>query len=654
VQLVVNIWSGSITTRNGALQLLLLVDYVFDWARDIYREDIIKELRTLATGNNDAATVLHTDTDIFSTHPVDTFDQSGEPSGEGDDFRAYMSIQESFSASDTPGGVVRHASLIKSEFCCIFITRDNVQTMLQSMQQAKLKIFCGKTLGHMKDASLVSLSALNAIERQWTGSSRLSSHQLAETKFYTIMSVTTYISSTWHLIRELFVFAIAQDAWTDFAVASKLKLNRGKTREPLLFEEVDEETLLNTIKRLQAGSPLQVLHAAIVRRSVKIALEMDDCLSVQRDDDGDFRRIVHFVYMAFKKGTLEPQEPFIRFSRRLDQQHLFDCDVEPFFHETPHVSKDGCVLLTATLHPVEQHHSESKVCAYLTTDTPSLPPRKRLSAIVANAFATCDVYHTTRSHWVSILAPLAKPHCSEKNPWNLQDTYGVYSNGFKFLAFILALGSKPPITQGSSRNSDECGSLLYERNFVPWADPRRISRDVKSRMFILYKLFSREIQFWRATAIDRKAQGVPCCECCAKIGEDDICYDCESVLEDPYRYLWFKNCLLGKQPFEKTALEGFELKEMLRRSQSYDLSLYEDGWDRRLDGSTDDDNDEEDDDNEDDDWACNLGFYPKLEKPFRDIARLWVRWKEYEEHCKRFSSRKRQREEDSSFQSRDE
>ena len=102
MQRVVNIWSGSITTRNGALQLLLLVDYVFDWARDIYREDIIKELRTLATGNNDAATVLHTDTDIFSTHPVDTFDQSGEPSGEGDDFRAYMSIQESFSASDTP------------------------------------------------------------------------------------------------------------------------------------------------------------------------------------------------------------------------------------------------------------------------------------------------------------------------------------------------------------------------------------------------------------------------------------------------------------------------------------------------------------------------------------------------------------------------
>jgi hypothetical protein len=130
---------------------------------------------------------------------------------------------------------------------------------------------------------------------------------------------------------------------------------------------VDEETLLNTIKRLQAGSPLQVLHAAIVRRSVKIVLEMDDYLSVQRDDDVDFRRIVHFVYMAFKKGILEPQEPFIRFSQRLDQQHLFDCDVEPFFHETPHVSKDGCVLLTATLHPVEQHHSESKVCAYLPT-----------------------------------------------------------------------------------------------------------------------------------------------------------------------------------------------------------------------------------------------------------------------------------------------
>jgi len=60
------LWRGSILSRNGALQLLLLVDYIFDWARDIYREDIIKELRVLASQENDRASFVYTDTDIYS------------------------------------------------------------------------------------------------------------------------------------------------------------------------------------------------------------------------------------------------------------------------------------------------------------------------------------------------------------------------------------------------------------------------------------------------------------------------------------------------------------------------------------------------------------------------------------------------------------
>lgn len=73
-QHVANIWSGTIITRNGALQLLLLVDYNFDWARDVYRDDIIRELRVLAACNNDAARVFYKDPDIFSTIPVDHLD----------------------------------------------------------------------------------------------------------------------------------------------------------------------------------------------------------------------------------------------------------------------------------------------------------------------------------------------------------------------------------------------------------------------------------------------------------------------------------------------------------------------------------------------------------------------------------------------------
>ncbi|PVH77521.1 hypothetical protein DL98DRAFT_637260 [Cadophora sp. DSE1049] len=37
------LWSGRVDTHDGALQILLLVDYIFDWARDIYRSGILQD-----------------------------------------------------------------------------------------------------------------------------------------------------------------------------------------------------------------------------------------------------------------------------------------------------------------------------------------------------------------------------------------------------------------------------------------------------------------------------------------------------------------------------------------------------------------------------------------------------------------------------------
>jgi hypothetical protein len=633
------------------LQLLLLVDYIFDWARDIYREDILRELRVLATGSNDAASVFHTDPDIFSTLPVDTSDQSGEPSGDAADCRAVVSAQEKFTTNDTSGGVIRHASFVESKYCCVFVTRDNVQTLLQSIQQPKLGSLCKQILSHMQRASLVELSALDAIERQWTGCARLSSHQLVDTKFYTVMSFTTYISSSWHLIRELFAVAIAEDAWSDVIVASGLKRDRGKTRTPVILHDLGEGALLNTIKQFQTGSPLQVLHTAISRRAVKIGDNFGGHPSL-REDDGEFRRIVHFVYVSFKRGNLEPQEPFLRSSQRLDQQHLLKRDVEPHFADIAHSSKDGCVMLTATCYPeIDPGRSEFEFCAYLTSGAPSLPAMQELSSIVANAFETCDVYHTTRSHWSSVLSPLKKLHKSHRGVWNLRSTYGVYSRGFGFLRLLRALGSETPITQGSSRAPNEAGSQLYKRNFVPWSDPRLVYIDRKERMFVLYKLFSREMQFWNSVARERIAQGLSCCKYCAAMGEDDVCEACEDVLNDPNRYLWFKACVMGEKPFRVTSLKGPVLQQRLKRSQNHDLSLREYIWNGRYDGPTDDDGD----------WAWNLDFYDKLEEPFQDIPELFRQWREYSNFCREsrdwgFTARgrKRKRQQVFSDQSREE
>jgi hypothetical protein len=41
-QRVLQLWEGNITYESQALRLLLIIDYIFDWARDVYRKDIIE------------------------------------------------------------------------------------------------------------------------------------------------------------------------------------------------------------------------------------------------------------------------------------------------------------------------------------------------------------------------------------------------------------------------------------------------------------------------------------------------------------------------------------------------------------------------------------------------------------------------------------
>jgi hypothetical protein len=53
-------------STDGALQLLLIVDYIFDWARDIYWPSILWRLKALSTVDNSDGITLSSDSDIFS------------------------------------------------------------------------------------------------------------------------------------------------------------------------------------------------------------------------------------------------------------------------------------------------------------------------------------------------------------------------------------------------------------------------------------------------------------------------------------------------------------------------------------------------------------------------------------------------------------
>lgn len=71
-------------SRDGALQILLLVDYIFDWARDIYRPGVLQLLKGLSKNEFDDFASISSDTDIISTKQIEILAWSAQMAAEAD------------------------------------------------------------------------------------------------------------------------------------------------------------------------------------------------------------------------------------------------------------------------------------------------------------------------------------------------------------------------------------------------------------------------------------------------------------------------------------------------------------------------------------------------------------------------------------------
>jgi hypothetical protein len=649
VKRVIDVWHGCITSRDGALQLLLLVDYIFDWARDKYREDIIGALRTVARGESDAASGIYTDTDIFSTVPLDRIHQTTQVTEDDSDLNSYISAQSPFLALDSPVGVFRHATFVESRYYCLYITRDNVKTFLQSATQTRVQALCRLILGQMTPSILTDPDTLDAIEEEWTGVSRSSASSYrpqAQEQFHVAMSFATYLSTQWHQIRELSVIAITRDAWKFLGDASGFKR---KLRKPFAYDYYEKKKCIAVIKKLMAGSPRQILHAAIRRTVYKIVESFPGTHSLRaRLHNSSLRDIVYFIYAWLKRGgALEPDESFLRSSKVFHQQHLRENQAKPIslvMDNDLKASDMGCVLITATCEVGDSAGRQvASLCAYLTEGSPAATNFEDLAAILKKAIETRDVYHTTRTSTRST-------NFTKLNSrfWNLYRQYGVYSHDFGFLSFLGTLSSEVPTVIGTSRSPGACGSQLYRRNIYPWTDPRYNYRNIQSQMFILYKFFTQEIRFWKGIAKERERSGMSCCRLCAALGEQKICRACREFLADQYQYEWFKNAVRGELPLSMKDLSDEEVKERFRiihddyLAQVGDIASRPRGL-RRYDENID--------------WATRLDFYSKLNDNFNDIGELASQWQEFCRYCDkknsyrslgRAANRKRKRSEESS------
>ena len=390
-------------------------------------------------------------------------------------------------------------------------------------------------------------------------------------------------------------------------------------------QSIASDKLCRAVRRIQAGSPRHLLLTAINRRSIRLTINKATGGISTKNDLVNARRIFHFIYLSAKRGVVEPQEPFIRISKRLSQQNLSSNIEEPILRGTAIISDEACVLVTGRSVPPEEDKLRRNFCVYLTADSDiRRPPSERLSLIVKTAYETRDVYHTTRNHGLSTKPTLIAPSIEVlMHVWNLKKTYGVHSQSFGFVNLLQRLGGTPPITQGSARISSESGRQQYQRNWAPWQDQRYKPTYTEQRKFVLYKIFSQEIAFWRSVAASRRAEGLNCCRCCAAPGPIDVCEFCQGILDDPNRYTWMKRCLKGEAPFQLTKPSADELRRKLWFFQQYPGTKVFDLHRGAVKG------------NDDDDWARLLDFYPRLNEPFEDIRQLVNQWHDYLDYCGR-------------------
>lgn len=336
------------------------MDYIFDWARDSYRETIISELRSLAVDNTSS---LGNDSDVFSLQDRVAFWPQVPPVQESGDDEDENPSQPNGSTPtttldrlkefDSPNGVLRDASFIRSRCMALHITKDNFSLLMKSMKTAdKAQKAAENILRCLKDAWRVDHEALDRLEFAWTGADRENTSWYGlEKVFLVTMTLSAYISPDWEQTRELCYLAVSEGVVEELFQYAKLKSNQRWLSSD--FPWVEEEVFVSFFSAYLEMSAKDNLLAAISRSSVSTKLftdktdrtttKTDDCVekntwrvtSIEKlpdstkyrfdtailpDSQAHTRGFVSSIYNLYKIGRNEPSSSILRISNRLDHK----------------------------------------------------------------------------------------------------------------------------------------------------------------------------------------------------------------------------------------------------------------------------------------------------------------------------------------------
>ncbi|KIW91594.1 uncharacterized protein Z519_07561 [Cladophialophora bantiana CBS 173.52] len=350
---ILQLWEGNINYEKHALQLLLIIDYIFDWARDVYRRDIISGLLSLATN---ASHSLVADTDVGSLHndfpPFVDVDIDEPTIGNDIEQIEPFAVPHLLRFFDHENLAFRDARYMTYKVWALHVTLENLDQFLSKMDTTeKAKQLARQLWRSVRGQGTWSVTAdcLNAVEKLWTGQDREShTFQNPEQRFLASFAVDSYFTDggnrgmvrldLWNQVHTLTYVAIAQDALQ--ALRERTKFNpRSLHLDIADCPMIPTECVVDLFKSVRFSSVRQCFAAAIARsrlssgsrpRSQGDLYSFPACptrhglvryftpilTTPQYSGSASPAELLKRIYKLLKIGMAEPSESFLRVSQQ--------------------------------------------------------------------------------------------------------------------------------------------------------------------------------------------------------------------------------------------------------------------------------------------------------------------------------------------------
>lgn len=269
------------------LQLLLIVDYVVDWARSIYRPSIMRQLKSIATGracdevslidegdtlflprNDSAPMAPPIDCATVNDRHVDRHCRISRPLGVGTKVKAY---------NDHEINAIRAASLVEYRIVGLNISEINLKSFLELIdEQQHYHEDASAAARHVLDlfkrqalSLQITATAILDIEAFWTGhtdSNKANPSKEDPSYFYASFEFATFIDVRWNIIREMTYIAISERAYTGLVMLSGFPEGAEVVQSLSMgFYRCPSELLRTATSCLRSGSTDQTFLEAVSR-----------------------------------------------------------------------------------------------------------------------------------------------------------------------------------------------------------------------------------------------------------------------------------------------------------------------------------------------------------------------------------------------------